>query len=146
MDPCADCAHDALHLKRAGCLATVDGHPCPCLVYVPPTPTVVSSPTLERARAERDAAVRQVAENADAAWMAQATDVVAALAASRAEFTTDHAWTMLDTRGVPAPREPRAMGPVIVAALRAGTIRPVGYTQSRRRHAAMIRTYVGSAA
>lgn len=149
-DPCADCGHATIHLPELGCLWSGDPYDadtdCPCAVYVPPTPVVVSSPTLERARAERDAALEQVEAAASPGWLNAAGDALDIRATTGLPFTTDDVWGDLEARGVPAPREPRALGPIVKRALRAGTIVPAGYTQSRRRHAALIRTYTGGAA
>lgn len=138
--PCADCSHATIHMHTLGCLA--DG--CTCPQYVPPVPAVVSSPTLERARAERDAAMVQVEAAASPEWVARAESAVVVLSGIRRPFSTDDVWDQLAAWQVESPREPRALGPVVKRALRDGVIEPDGFTQSRRRHAALIRTYTGA--
>jgi len=58
-------------------------------------------------------------------------------------FTTDDIWQDLLIREIPAPRERRAMGPVVNRAIRAGYIENIGYRQSQRpvRHAGPIAIY-----
>lgn len=165
LPPCADCGHRDPHPAALGCLhAEFPDDECPCAMYVPPTPVVVSSPTLrdarrvggprsgrtadlDRARADRDAALAQVEAAASPEWIAAAERAVRYIAGLRsAPFTTDDLWDYLEGGNVPAPREPRAMGPVVKRALARGVIVPAGYTQSRRRHAALIRTYTGAQA
>lgn len=148
LPPCADCGHTDPHPAASGCLHREETARrttwCPCPVYVPPAPTVVSSPTITQARTERDAAVAQVEDAADGAWLIQAGDAIRHLATIGVPFSTDDVWDRLYALAVPAPREPRALGPVVKRALTAGIIQPDGTTQSRRRHAALIRTYVGA--
>ena len=143
LPPCADCGHDSIHLAALGCLGG-DGT-CICPTHVPPLPAVVSSPTLDRARVERDAAMAQVAEHTDPEWLAQAERAVGHLAALREPFTADSVWEQLAARQVPAPREPRALGPVMKRAVRDGVIRWTGnYDSSTRRHCTPVRVYVGA--
>lgn len=91
---------------------------------------------LEQARTSRDAVLAQVAGSAAAQpWLARATEAVADMARRRAEFTTDDLWDA----GLPSPTEPRALGAVIVAAVRAGTIVQTGrWVPSHRRRCAPI--------
>jgi hypothetical protein len=70
---------------------------------------------LELGRDLRDQAVEQVEANADETWLQQAKAALWARILQGGEFTTDD----LDA---PRPREPRAWGPVMLAAARAGLI------------------------
>lgn len=141
---CPNCGHATAHHGRPGCLErTEDGKFCTCELQreqaAPPK-------TPAQAVAERDAALDQVAQGTDATWWGAAVVAVTDLAARGETFTTDDVWDLLTTRGIPSPREPRAMGPVMKACLAAGTITPHGYVPSRRRHATPIREYTGARA
>lgn len=79
---------------------------------------------LDAAREARDQAVQRVDDNADAAWKDLAYRAVRFVALSHERFTSDAIWAALDSHPehVP-PREPRALGPVILRAVRDGLIR-----------------------
>jgi hypothetical protein len=77
---------------------------------------------LDAAREARDEAIERVDEHADPAWKEAAYAVVCAIAAEVPEFTTDRVWYALERQRIPAPREPRALGPVMQRARRAGLI------------------------
>jgi hypothetical protein len=94
---------------------------------------------LDRSRRARDEALAAVEGGADAAWMAAAKRVLWALIKSGQEFTADDVWEQ-----VPTPREPRALGPVMRAAQRAGYMEDTGrMAPSRRRHATKITVWRG---
>lgn len=63
---------------------------------------------LSAGRAAADAAIEQVEEHADGAWLDEARQVVRRLAETHREFTTDDVW-----RSLPSTREPRALGAVM---------------------------------
>lgn len=131
---CPACHHPDQHSPMAGCLWQDAVQFCDCThAWTPPKTTA-------QAQAETDAAVAQVDENADAAWQEQAANAVRVLAIG-GTFTPDDVWEWLTAQGVPAPREPRALGPVIRRALEARIIHATGYSTSRRRHGAVIRVY-----
>ncbi len=74
-----------------------------------------------------EAALERVEAAAPADWKNAATALLARLAATRQPFTTDDVWAAL-----PHPPEPRAIGALIRAAAKAGTIRRVGWRESSR--------------
>ena len=99
----------------------------------------------------RDAAMKQVKENADKHWLSDAREAVRTICASATpgldsvfgfinnEWTSDDVWKTLRL-----PREPRALGPVINAAVKAGWCEATGrYVKSKRksRHRAPIAVY-----
>lgn len=139
---CPRCEHPASdHSNLAGCTAEGDGGgTCPC---------TVKRRDLPGQRAADDAATAEALERvergSDLEWVKAAESVLAAKAASGVPFTSDDLWYELAARGVESPREPRALGPIVQRALRAETIRQEGYATSRRRHRAVIRSYVGRA-
>lgn len=100
---------------------------------------------LDRARADRDQAMATVDANALGVWKRAAAQVIANLAATGREFTTDDVMDALAAQRHDV-HDPRALGPVVMRAKRAGLIRHTGYTPSRRRHASPIPVYVGGAA
>lgn len=85
------------------------------------------------ARAARDAALVQVNEHADPDWKEAAYDAVVATAYARARFTADDIYDRLD--GSVSTHEPRALGPVMLRAVRSGLIAKanVASIPSRRR-------------
>lgn len=89
-------------------------------------------------RRERDEALARVDTAADPAWKDEARRIVRRVATTRDTFTTDDVWDA----GLPTPTEPRALGPVITALIRAGAITATGdYVPSRRRHATPMPVY-----
>lgn len=100
------------------------------------------TPTLPQARQQRDQALAQVDAAADEEWRAAARAALAWCAANLPTFSTDDVWGRLADVQAPAPREPRALGPLVMAAVRTGRIKDTGsMTQSRRRHASRIPLY-----
>lgn len=99
----------------------------------------------DSSRKARDEAMARVDEAADHEWKYWANRAVHNLARSQGEFSTDAVWALLDHWEVPAPREPRAIGPVMTRAVNDGLITPMGYKQSTsiKRHARPMRTYRG---
>lgn len=92
----------------------------------------------EGARAARDEAISRVAESHEA-WISAALKAVRAIARSRQTFTTDDLW-----KHVAAPEEPRAAGPLMLAAMKLGICVPTTQTsQSARKrcHARPLRVW-----
>lgn len=81
---------------------------------------------LRLGRELRDSALAQVDEHASEDWKRIARAGLWARIRQGGEFTTDD----LD---VPVPREPRAWGPVILAAQKAGLIRNTGRVRQSRQ-------------
>lgn len=145
---CPSCGHAEVHSTLSGCLYTdtLRGVYCTC------TATWAAPKTLADAARERDEAMARAAEAADADWVADAYHALETLAGRHWEdsgdglgFTTDDVWDLLAERGVPAPREPRALGTIVREAVREGLIRRTGaYRPSRRRHCSPIPVYVGA--
>lgn len=98
--------------------------------------------TLDDAMALRDEALERVEKAADEFWKRQAALIVADYADLGMQFTTDDVMNTLGRQGVTTP-EPRALGPIMRHALKAGLVRRVGYTPSKRRHCSPIPIYVG---
>ena len=83
-------------------------------------------PTLfdaEAGRRARDASMAQVEEHADPVWMSEAESIMRALVTP---WTTDVVWETLHRRGIAAPREPRALGPLVMKLYKAGLIERTG--------------------
>lgn len=90
-------------------------------------------------------AVEQVEVNAEAVWREVAYSTVLELARKRGMFTTDDVWTQLNST-IFRTHEPRAMGPVMLRAVREGEIFATGiYHKSARTacHRRPIPIYVG---
>lgn len=92
----------------------------------------------------RDAAIARVATATDANWKAQVWAVIERLPTGD-EFTTDTIWQACHDEGIGAPREPRALGALMVEAARSGLVAATDrYVSSQRVacHARPIRVWV----
>lgn len=77
----------------------------------------------------REAAMERVAKGTPPEWLAAMASAVMAVAREMSEFTTDEVWKKLGSQ----PREPRALGAVIMSLSRGGSIRRTGkFKQSKR--------------
>jgi hypothetical protein len=76
----------------------------------------------------RDDALERVERGAKEDWLEQAEQAVLRVAARQEKLTSDDVWAEL--RGIPSPRERRAMGPVLKRCESQGMIE---YTDSTRR-------------
>lgn len=109
--------------------------------------TTTEKKTLEQAHAERDEAMVRAEQGMDPTWGQHAAQAVRDLATLEAvdgdPFTADDVWELLADRGVPAPREPRALGPVLKALADGpdAVVKSVGFAPSRRRHGAPVTAY-----
>lgn len=83
----------------------------------------------------RDNGMARAEEGAGPEWMARAEAAVMQVARTKAQFTTDDVWLVLDK-----PREPRALGPVLHRLARAGILENVGFqkTVQASRHRAPV--------
>jgi hypothetical protein len=63
------------------------------------------------ARENRDEDIRRVDEWSDAEWRRHAFEMGKQIAQDMIEFTSDEFWR----RGLPKPREPRALGPIMLS-------------------------------
>lgn len=133
--PCPDCGHATRVHSFVGCL---DDSDCDCTRTFPN-----ANATVEQARAEAAEAMERVERGTDPEWEAAAESAVRGLADLKASFTPDDVWEYLERIGVPPPREPRALGPILKRLANADVIRPKGFTESRRRHGAPVRIYKG---
>lgn len=79
-----------------------------------------------RAKAERDAAIRKVEENAELAYLEAAQRAIRECAERLSEFTVDDVQALLSAWNVPPPREGRSMGAAIRWAVRNGVIEGSG--------------------
>ena len=68
------------------------------------------------AEALTTASIEQVREHADADWLHEARVVLVKVCATHTTFTTDDLWA----KGLPMPREPRALGAIMREAAKAG--------------------------
>jgi hypothetical protein len=96
----------------------------------------VSHPSDFNARAgaiARDAAMDAVERAADSEWKRKAWEAFVYVAKRRKAFTTDAVWYMLQEWKVSAPREPRAMGPMVSRARREGICEVTGDMKKSER-------------
>jgi hypothetical protein len=95
---------------------------------------------LEQGRALRDEALERVH---NPPWASFANLALRAVAGRQQVVTSDDVWAELERIGIPEPGEKRAIGPVMVAGVRAGWIEPLGYTTGTnpKHHADVMRTY-----
>jgi hypothetical protein len=71
----------------------------------------------------RDESIADAERGAPPEWLTAARDIATAFIEP---WTTDDLWHTLHERGIPGPREPRALGPVVINLYRAGLIEPTG--------------------
>lgn len=93
----------------------------------------------DAARRARDEAMARAEAHAPEDWNARADAAILRLAKAREQFTTDALWDRLDP-----PPEPRALGPAMKRAQKAGWIEPTDrYKQSAREanHARPVRVW-----
>jgi hypothetical protein len=99
--------------------------------------TQAKLPTMDDAIAARDEGMARADRNASGAWKDAAYSLVARLNRGT-RFTADSVWDL----GLPKPRNPRALGPVIMRLRREGVIQWTGlFTPSRYRHATPMRIW-----
>lgn len=80
--------------------------------------------------------MERVSAAADPQWQKDVRVAIQVVARRGVEFTTDEVWGLLDAWGIPRPREPRAMGPAMTAAVDDRVIkRTGGYKHSTRPEA-----------
>ena len=77
-----------------------------------------------KGEAAKEEAIARVEVNASRAWLDAAWDALLWACRGLAEMTSDDVWDRLWDRNVPAPHEPRALGPVMRRAGREGLLRP----------------------
>lgn len=82
--------------------------------------------TIWEAIEARDEGIARVEERS-APWRAVAADAVRAVARRQRLVRSADVWTELDAMRIPRPPEGRAMGAVMVKAVRDGLIEPWGY-------------------
>ena len=76
----------------------------------------------------KDYSMTQVKQHADHDWKVEAARIVRYLASTREEFTTDAVWYLLEQFTDVSTHEPRAMGPIMLAAAKNGQIRATDRT------------------
>lgn len=142
MDTCPDCGHPKAHHSFVGCMAD-DADPCDCERQFPEHAKATNP---QRAEAEKAEAMGRAERGSDDIWVAAAEDAALTLARSPQHkpggFTPDDVWALLEERQIPAPREPRALGPVIQRLKRQGKLDQEGYRASNRRHKSPVGVYV----
>lgn len=96
-------------------------------------------PSLFTATQARDEALARVEAAAPVEWREAALSAVYACCRTLSRFTSEDVWQLIEK-----PREPRALGPVLMRAVRLGYCRPAGFVTSgmTSRHAAPVRQYV----
>ena len=82
----------------------------------------------------RDTAMSAAERHADPEWLAAAAKAVRGCAAVYNEFTSDDVWSALALMGK-STHEPRALGPVMRAAVRDGICQPTGHYRPSVREA-----------
>lgn len=95
---------------------------------------------LTEARRRRDEALDAVAAAAPQEWRERAYETVCAVASRQAYFAADDIWAA----GLEKPHEPRALGPVMMRAVKEGVCEATAYTQHSKsvtQHSQPIRVY-----
>lgn len=93
-----------------------------------------SSGQLSLALAAREDGIQRASDHANEAWKEAAYAAIVCAASVRVNFTADDVWDRIGPEY--QTHEPSALGPLFLAASRAGLIRKVGLRPSRhpRRH------------
>ena len=99
----------------------------------PPVPTL--GERIAAGEAARDEGITRAEEHAPDVWWELAWGCVRAVAAVKAEFTTDDVWELLEAQPAPAPPEPRAMGAIMRRAKRERLAEPTDRTKLSTRPA-----------
>jgi len=81
----------------------------------------------------RDSALDAVERAADEEWKRKAWEAILYVAKRRSAFTTDAVWYMLQEWKVASPREPRAMGPMVLRGRREGIFEVTGDRKKSER-------------
>ena len=106
-----------------------------------PKPDDIINPfDLEKGEKLRDAAIKQVGDNASSKWLEAALAAVQRVAEANDEFTTDEVWAEV----AEMTHEPRAMGAVMRIAVRKKLVIPTNQYQPTKRpssHARPIRVW-----
>lgn len=76
----------------------------------------------------KEYSMQQVKEHADMDWRIEASKIVRHLARTREKFTTDAVWYLLEQFTDVSTHEPRAMGPIMLAAAKHGMIQATDQT------------------
>lgn len=99
---------------------------------------MTAQPSMFDALAARDAALERVLDAADPNWVDDAHEIVRWLCSYAPTWTSEDVWKYLRK-----PREPRALGPILKAAVRNRWCEPMGYVtcSMTSRHAAPVRMY-----
>ena len=95
---------------------------------------------LDASRSARDSGVALAARGTDDDWADRALEAVHETALKLSYFASDDVWQ----RGLEKPREPRAMGPVMMRAVRLGYCEATAMTRATSnvtQHAQPIRVY-----
>lgn len=69
------------------------------------------------------------------AWEDAARQAIRSLISAGEPFTTDDIWMILDDKGIPHPREPRALGGIIQGFAHRSEIAHKGFKRAARRTA-----------
>lgn len=76
----------------------------------------------EGAKAARDEAMKRAEKAAHEEWKARALSTILLVCTKRGTFTSEDLWKA----GLPKPREPRALGPMLTKAAKRGWCEPSG--------------------
>lgn len=92
--------------------------------------------------AARDEGMSRV-EVRSAPWRVVAWDALIAVARRTVVLSSEDVWRELDRMGVSRPIEPRAIGPVMMRAVREGVLTPLGYERGTdpKHHRDILRVY-----
>jgi hypothetical protein len=78
----------------------------------------------------RDEAMGRADDHASPTFKAAALQAIRYVALRREAMTTDPVWRVLQTWGVAMPHEPRALGPLMLSAVRYGWLRKTDRTRN----------------
>jgi hypothetical protein len=77
----------------------------------------------------KDLGMDRVEASASPDFAQEALAAIYYVATLRPRFTTDPVWTVLERRGIPGPKEPRVLGPLITRAIALGWLEMTNETR-----------------
>lgn len=111
-------------------------------VTVPASISPKPSFPIQAAIKQKTDAIQKTYSNADPEWIKSVLNLIRDMCRNRPDFIADDVWFEMQSRGVMAPEEPRALGAVFAIAKKQKMIRASDrFKASSRRHATPMRVW-----
>lgn len=97
---------------------------------------------IQAAIKQKTDSIQKTYSNADPEWIKSVLNLIRDMCRKRTDFIADDVWFEMQSRGVMAPEEPRALGAVFAIAKKQRLIRASNrFKSSARRHASPMRVW-----